>query len=288
MRCAMLLASSIYALSAMAQTITTVQDGDWDDPATWDCNCIPYLEDVEILHTVQFTENMKLIMQHIHVADGAAIIMDGPHLVVMLEEVVNDGLMLLAGNVDTDGELYNNGVIDVDGAFLTHGQLVMGGWGTMLSAVNMEMGGTVSGQGYICIGEASVCYGIIQGEVDVCDLSPTTSTPPFLDFFTGTVAPTVTYCLGGACHVAVPDVNALENVQAWPVPADAQLTLDGLPVGLACTVEMRDAVGRMMPVRLVRYGSRMTVDAASLPAGVYALVLSTASETRTVRVVVDR
>ena len=278
----------LWSSWALAQTVTSVQDGDWNDPTTWDCVCVPELDTVEVMHTVQITTNMKWTMQMVHVNAGATLTMDAPHLLVTLEGVVNDGLMLLAGYVDSDGELYNNGVIDVDGSFLTHGLLVMGGWGTILTAVDMEMGGTISGQGYICVSEATVNYGSIQGQVDVCDLSPTTSTPPYLDNHTGTVAASVTYCTGGACHVGMPEESTLENLRAWPVPVNAQVTLDGLPVGPTCTVEVRDAVGRVIPVRTMRYGDRVDVEMALLPVGVYALVLSTPSETRSVRVVVDR
>lgn len=288
MRYTILLAAVLCTSWALAQTATSVQDGDWNDPSTWDCGCVPELDTVEIMHTVQITTNMKWTMQLVHVNAGATVTMDAPHLLVTLEGVVNDGLMLLAGYVDSDGELYNNGVIDVDGIFLTHGLLVMGGWGTILTAVDLELGGTLSGQGYICASGVTVNYGSILGQVDVCDLSPTTSTPPYLDNHTGTFAPTVTFCTGGACHVGVPEEGTLENVHAWPVPADALLTVDGLPVGVACTAEVRDAVGRVIPVRTVRYGSRMSVDVALLPAGVYALVLSTPSETRSVRVAVER
>ena len=68
-------------------------------------------------------------------------------------------------------------------------------------------------------------------------------------------------------ELGVPHETTLEIVKAWPVPAQEHLTLEGLPASLACTLEVNDSVGRIIPVRSVRNGSRMTVDVAPLPSG---------------------
>lgn len=289
MRYVILTALLLSASTTPAQTITSVQDGDWYDPTTWDCNCVPALQAVEILHTVQLTGNTKLNMLAIHVAAGAKLTMDAPHLLFMLHQVVNDGIMLLAGSVDVDGELYNNGIVQIDGDFLSHGLLDMGGWGTLVTAVNMEMGGTISGQGHICVSGTTVNYGIIQDEVDICDLSPTTATPPFIDNNTGgTVAATVTFCAGGVCSVGLPERTEPQDLIAWPNPADEQLTLEGLPPALTCTLTVRDAMGRIVALSAVRIGDRLQLDVAGLPAGIYSLLVSAPNFARSVRVVVDR
>ncbi|MBK8498010.1 MAG: T9SS type A sorting domain-containing protein [Flavobacteriales bacterium] len=287
MRSPFILAMALWASTAVAQTVTSVQDGDWIDPTTWDCNCVPELDTVEILHTVQFTTNMKLTMQLLHVNAGAVLTMDGPHLVIMLEGIVNDGLMLLAGYVDVDGELFNNGVVHVNGDFFSHGLLAMGGPGTLLTAVNMEMGGTINGEGHICVSGVTVNYGSIEGEVDVCDTSPTTSTPPFLDNNTGQVASTVTFCMGDVCSVSVPEAAVVQELRVWPVPAHEQLTLEGLATEVAWGLEVRDAIGRIIAVGAARAGSRMTVETATLPAGVYSLSLIAPNNTRSVKFVVE-
>ncbi len=287
MRYVILLGVAFWAANTRAQTVTSVQDGNWIDPATWNCNCVPELQDVLILHTVQLTTNMQLSMQQLHVAAGAAITTDEPHAIYMMETVTNDGVLLMAGLLDVDGELFNNNVVHMNGQFLSHGQLVMGGWGTLLTTVDMEMGGTIGGQGHICISGTSVNYGSIQDEVDICDLTPTTAIPPFIDINIGTVAPTVTYCAGAVCAVGVFEGTELENVKAWPVPANEQLTLEGLPPRLAFAVEVRDPLGRMLPVRTMRDGSQMQLDVSTLPAGIYTLVLSAPLYTRCMKVVVE-
>ncbi|HQW86980.1 MAG TPA: hypothetical protein PLH93_07340, partial [Flavobacteriales bacterium] len=39
-----------------AQPISSVADGDWNDPATWDCTCVPDgIVSVTVAHTVTLT-----------------------------------------------------------------------------------------------------------------------------------------------------------------------------------------------------------------------------------------
>lgn len=275
-----------FATMASAQTVVSVQDGDWNDPATWDCNCVPVMESVDVQHTVQLTSNMKMVMPTLHVADGAALITDGPLLVIMLEEVVNDGLMLLAGYVDVDGELYNNRIVQIDGQFFSHGILAMGGWGTLLTAVDMEMGGTISGQGRICVTGTTVNYGIIQDEVDICDLSPTASAPPYIDINTGTVAPTVTFCEAGSCTSGIAE-HGLDGVTLGPNPASDQLTLSGLADSQPTMLELRDATGRLVLMDPFLSGGQRSIDVSRLPAGPYVLSMTTWGEKRSLMVMVE-
>lgn len=272
---------------AQAQTYTSVQDGDWNDPATWDCSCVPLVNDVVVIHAVQITTNMMLPMQELHVTSSGMLTMDAPHNIAMTEAVINDGYMELLGIIDVDGEIYNNNQIDVAGAFLSHGLLMMGGAGTLLTTTDWENGGTTDGQGWICVSGYSANYGTIQGQIDVCDATPTTATPPILDYNDGVVAPTVTFCLEGPCSVDVRENDELTGINAWPVPADRSITLGELPQG-GCTIELREATGRIVQPSRVHEGSRATIEVQDLRPGTYHLIVSTPISRRSMSIAVVR
>ncbi len=46
-----------------AKTVTSVQSGNWDDPATWDCVCVPSAKDDAVIlpgNTVTLTADIKV------------------------------------------------------------------------------------------------------------------------------------------------------------------------------------------------------------------------------------
>ncbi|MFZ1687795.1 MAG: hypothetical protein WAU70_10260 [Flavobacteriales bacterium] len=270
--------------SAKAQTVLSVQDGDWDDPATWDCACVPMAQNTIVMHTVQITGNMFLPMQEFTISASGVLTMDLPHSLAVMESVLNIGTMLLKGNIDVDGEIVNNGTISIDGNLYLDNLLVMDGPGTLLTTTNIGNAGLITGSGRICVREVSDNDGTIQGSIDFCDMTPTTATPPIIDFNSGVVEPSVTFCLTGGCMETVPEVNALLQLNAWPVPAGDKLTIDGLPP--ASTVDLFDALGRWVPMISRREGDHMIVETGTVPAGCYNAVVSTTHNSRSLAVMV--
>ncbi len=285
MRCALWGLSIGLWFSVQAQTATSVQEGAFNDPATWDCNCIPMLSDVVILHTVHVTATLELQMPMVHIMPSGVLMSDGQQSIFLLGDVINDGAVHTSGVIDTDGDFINNGLVSVAGAFRSHGYLQLGGASTLLTTIDLEIGGLVDGEGTICVSGYSVNYGTIQGEVDLCDGSPTTITPPIIDNNTGVVAQTVTFCAGDNCFTGLVEGDDLSSLVAWPVPAGDQVTVEGLP-STPCLIELRDALGRIVPATIQREGSRMVVESAHLPSGSYRMVVTTAGARRALPLII--
>lgn len=239
-----------------------------------------------VLHTVQITANMFLAMQEVHVAPTGTITMDAPHSLAVMESILNDGHMHLIGNIDVDGSITNNGIIHIDGNLYLDGSLLMGGPGTLLATTNIRNEGVIDGTGRICVSEVSDNPGTIQGQIDFCDATPTTATPPFIDFNTGTVAASITYCLAGACSEPVNELDHLERMRAWPVPSNAIVTLENAPTN--CSLLLQDALGHALPVVAQGEGDRILLNVRALPAGCYRAVVFTAMERRSLPIVVVR
>ncbi|MEO8067385.1 MAG: hypothetical protein ABI599_06800 [Flavobacteriales bacterium] len=269
---------------AQGQSVMSVQDGDWDDPATWDCACVPTVQNTLVLHAVQITANMFLSMQEMTVGPSGLLTMDLPHSLAVMESVLNAGTMLLKGNIDVDGEITNNGMISIDGNLFLDNLLVMDGPGTLLTTTNIGNAGLITGSGRICVDEVSDNDGTIQGTIDFCDATPTTITPPIIDFNTGTVDASVTYCLTGGCSEAIGELDGLDLIRAWPVPSAELLTLEHAPNN--CSLQLHDALGHTVPITATQETDRITLDVRSVPAGCYHVVVSTAAHRRCMPIVV--
>jgi hypothetical protein len=286
MRYELLLLATWWVQDAQAQVATSVQDGDWNDPATWDCTCVPVIIDAVVTHTVQITTNISL--QHVHVMPSGTITMDGPHSVAIMDTVINDGVMHLIGNVDVDWALFNNGLITVNGDHANDGLLLMGGPNALLHTLNLGNAGTIDGTGRICVDAISHNTGTVQGQIDLCDATPTTMTPPIIDYNTGTVAGTVTFCLTGTCGLLLGTPEpVISDPRAWPVPTSDHLVIGGLPLS-GCSVELLDACGKMVQAHSTKGRDQLTLDTTGLPAGLYHATISSNALWRSLTIAITR
>lgn len=92
----------------------------------------------------------------------------------------------------------------------------------------------IRGQGSICILEHAENHGNIIGSMQLCDLTPTLTTPPFLDVHTGTIVLTPTYCGPLACATVNIDERSTTGTRVHPNPTagHARITrgADSVPV----------------------------------------------------------
>ncbi len=74
---ALLLFSPLYALSQ----VSSVQDGDWDDPNTWDCACVPDFNngDISVIHNVDIPAAFSVQVANLFIGDGSSgnLVVDG-------------------------------------------------------------------------------------------------------------------------------------------------------------------------------------------------------------------
>lgn len=59
-RLSTVLAASAAIVTLHGQVITSVQDGAWSDPATWDCNCVPPVPaEMVVMHNVNLSGGLN-------------------------------------------------------------------------------------------------------------------------------------------------------------------------------------------------------------------------------------
>jgi hypothetical protein len=70
-----------YALIIQPRLVESVDSGDWDDPATWSCNCVPSLVDfvyIKAGDSVSITPEMGVVeCAEIHLEPGSLLQMNG-------------------------------------------------------------------------------------------------------------------------------------------------------------------------------------------------------------------
>ena len=286
MRSLLLSIAATGCLFAEAQITYSVQDGDWSDPATWDCNCIPEVHNAEVLHQVRIAGN-TFLMQRVHVTPVGSLFMDEYFSVVIMDTVINDGLMDLIGDIDVDWAMINNSTVHIDGVMHIDGVLTMGGPDAALTLDDIGNYDTIEGEGRICVSGFSENTGTIQGEIDFCDLTPTVSSPPFIDMNSGTVAGSVTFCAEGGCGlnpVADPQ-HALFGVRAYPVPAQDWLTIEA---PAQARITLLDSSGREVLSAFSPQSGRSTLSISSIPSGVYVAERRDGTVRQRIRVVIAR
>ncbi|HRD54457.1 MAG TPA: T9SS type A sorting domain-containing protein [Flavobacteriales bacterium] len=283
MRIPSLACAVLLVLGASAQGITTsVQDGDWGDPSTWDCNCVPEVVNAVVMHQVRIATN-TFLMQNVHITAVGSLVMDEYFSVVIMDTVINDGLMDLVADFDVDWALFNNGTIRIAGVIHNDGLLVMGGPDALLTTDDIGNYDTIEGEGRICVSGFSENTGTIHGLIDFCDLTPTVGSPPFIDVNTGTVAGSVTYCASEPCGPQHLQARQASSLRIGPNPADDQLLID-LPS--RATLVMRDASGRV--VLSLDAARTLVLDASALPVGLYSITVASEARQEVRRVAIAR
>ncbi len=286
MRSLLLCIAATCCLCAEAQITYSVQDGDWSDPATWDCNCIPEVHNAEVVHQVRIAGN-TFLMQRVHVTPVGSLVMDQYFSVVIMDTVINDGLMDLIGDIDVDWAMINNSTVHIEGVMHIDGVLTMGGPDALLTLDDIGNYDTIEGEGRICVSGYSENTGTIQGEIDICDLTPTASSPPFIDVNSGTVAGSVTFCAEGSCGPnPVADLqHTLFGVRAYPVPAQDWLTIEA---PAQARITLLDCSGREVHSAFAPQSGRSTLSISWIPSGVYVAEVRDGTARHRIRVVIAR
>lgn len=152
---------------------------------------------------------------------------------------INNGSIEALDYSQFSGSLWNEGHININGS-TTLG--VFGGiqfeqtTSGRLNTRNLYVleNTDIRGQGSICILEHAENHGNIIGSMQLCDLTPTLTTPPFWDVHTGTIVLTPTYCGPLACATVNIDERSTTDTRVHPNPTagHARITrgADSVPV----------------------------------------------------------
>lgn len=266
-----------------AQTIVSAQNGYWTDPTTWDCGCIPGAgTTLEIIHSVEITSNLTFTFNQVHVTPTGEITMTFPAVILIGGTFTMEGHTLLIGDIRNVGGTINVfGYFEAIGTFLNDGELIMDG-GVMQVEGNLVNTLLIDGVGSICVYDTTDNQSTIDGTVDICDATPTTSTAPIVDYNSGTIAGTVTYCTNSACGFAGIAEAGMSTITLAPNPVGDRLRIAGLPAD-ARTFIVRDASGRTVMTTV----ATEAIDLGGLVPGSYALTIRCVTGERSFRLIVE-
>ena len=144
----------------------------------------------------------------------------------------------------------NHGTVDIDGHWYN------------FAIIEGEASGSFTVQ------DSTVNYGTLIGTLDLCDLTPTTVTPPIIDFDFGTVDAGITYC------DIVTDVEMFgqNSFTVFPNPTDGQVSINVPSAsGQIFRVRMTDVIGRTVLESGMALSGPTVLDLSSVTSGFYVL-----------------
>ena len=165
----LLIISTLFIANAFAQnTITSVADGNANNPFTWDCTCWPAPGDnVTINHNV--TMNVDWIIGaggSITVGANGSFIEDANHRAILVDDngssFVNHGVTDLTGISFTNGAIgINNGYFDLDSGMIVAQNSVFDNNGEIHSLDSLWVTGTFNNNGGSFLGDGDI---LAQGQ----------------------------------------------------------------------------------------------------------------------------
>lgn len=270
-----------FSLAAVAQTITSVQDGAWTDPAVWDCVCVPSLtSDVQVLHHVTFGSGLSF-GPSLLIAPGGHLEKIGPGYVQCLQpcSLHVEGLFSALYYMGLGVPVVLSGSIVAPGVYFAGDVQMTGGTVEVTGNFTTAAGITVDGYGQICAGDSTNIQGPLTGTIDICDQTPTTMNPPFVDGGSSFVGPGITFCQGTACS---------SSVTPMLDPSDVTVLTVGGAYVINAPVEdavLTDISGRRCAVRTTIADGTVVVEPRTEASGIYVLSFRLANAWRSLRLV---
>ncbi len=128
----------------------------------------------------------------------------------------------------------------------------------------------ITGSGSLCISETSINEGSIEGNLHICDTSPTSIEWPYLDINTGTVVSFTSVCEVGYCSVGIDEQNAIGELVSYPNPSSGDVTIElGTIAQRVSSVTIFDAIGRLVGTIQGSFSERTTLHRNDLEPGTY-------------------
>jgi hypothetical protein len=107
--------SVLTAMAGMAQPVSSVQDGDWNNSATWDCNCVP-----------DFTRGTITISSNTIVTVPSGFTADADQMVVQANAqliISGGGSLVVRDGSGVDLQINSGGVVTVNGILENRGDI---------------------------------------------------------------------------------------------------------------------------------------------------------------------
>ena len=181
--------------------------------------------------------------------------------IISTYDATNAGLWInyVGSSVTLDHSFTNGDTINPHSAHL----VVDGTFDIGHNFMNLD---TISGStdGYLTVQDSSYNAGIMYGEFKFCDNTPITSSAPYIDFNTGTIATTITYCQ----EEFVENIFATEKINIYPNPATKNIFID--TDSYIKNVKILNNIGQI----LIK-SSAKNINITSLVSGIYFIVIET-------------
>ena len=173
------------------------------------------------------------------------------------------------GTVNNLGTFWNGAVIASDTRIFAGGSIIT------RDLVN-PVDASIRGPGTLCIEDHSENHGWIYGPIDICDLTPTSSTAPFMDVHTGGVSNPIYQCVNTLCTtLGVEEPVYGGSITTYPNPAVERITVElGTLAKDVHAIVVVDAVGRDVRTVVGQFTDRVFIARDGLPAGIYTLLLT--------------
>jgi hypothetical protein len=221
------------------------------------------------------------------IISGRAFYNDGTlssaYLFELYSNSINSGTIWADEYNHYSGSFYNEGSISING---TTSLGVYGGIqfeqtpGARITTRNLYVleNTDIRGLGSVCILEHAENHGNLIGSMQLCDLTPTMTTPPFWDVHTGTIVLNPTYCGPLAC--ATVDVAELAGSAApklFPNPTAGTVHVEWSPrAEVVHEWTLLDALGQRMMHSNAAVQEHLVLDLSTYAQGTYWLVLQDA------------
>lgn len=152
----------VSGFTCEAQPVFSAQNGFWDQPSTWDCECVPSIGHlVAITHSVEIAGDLLIASQTVQIMAGGELRMSFPANITLNTNLSNAGHMLLMGNIDNTQYFNNWGFAEFIGQFNNLGLITPHAVEAMQVEGNFNNGpgATLIGEGAVCVTDLTVNMG---------------------------------------------------------------------------------------------------------------------------------
>ncbi|MBL7940076.1 MAG: T9SS type A sorting domain-containing protein [Flavobacteriales bacterium] len=150
---------------------------------------------------------------------------------------------------------------------------------------NLTINGVLDGDGCIAVMDTTENNGVIEGTLQICDLTPTGGTGPGLDINTGTISASVAFCSENSCTASVHGIAGSANITISPNPADGHIMVSGMRNSVR-RIELFDMQGRQRATGPLTNHTHSVIPVADLPNGTYVVMVTTDAGVSVIRAVV--
>ena len=259
---------SITGVDSISNTGTLINAAD----GTLDCDSVLNIGDVQNLGS--WTSQAMLTSGSFNNA-GTLVLND----LMNTLDLTNSGEMSIGGSVTNMGTFNNllGGNITVNEYFLNASELPPVEVGTALFNAHGDMqvndswfnfaimGGTAPGS--ITVQDTTLNAGVLQGDWDLCDLSPTVSQLPNIDLNFGTVGDSLTFCF----TTAIPEASST-SLRIHPNPASDLVLIENRDRPIQ-QLRITDLSGRLLHKIAAPHSGPISIDVSRFSIGIYLITV---------------